>query len=710
MISKRDDLSARADRLTQLLTLAKSRREVDRILDEEFSEYQGRNNGGDKSPPGIERKAGARRDPLKTIGVWEPVLEKGQIAFVRPPNGDLWRSWADVDRIPPKGDKFRIVLLGESVARGFLLDPNFNCASALQAILESATGRRDIEIVDLAKSGMGLAELNGMLDLSLAVDPDAYVIFAGNNWSPNCLLNVMDFDHAGELLRNKGSWAAVRNYAEELAKKQVYLLVESLGNLSKERSIPIVFIIPEFNLGDWEINHGWQNPLVSGDLARQRSHMKAEAESALAKGDFNLATDLAERLIEIGEGADPAGFDILATCRIIQGKIAEARRYKENAVDSALTFMTETPRCPTALQNVLRQHGGAHGLLVVDLPFILQEYSSSELPGRKYFFDHCHMTADGLWVAMACAAEKILPLLGESPRGWRDLESYRQPVDCQVTARAHLGAAVVNAYLNQSYQTIYYHCSEAIRQSPEICDLMRLVIECHLRRSHDIGHVKKLSDYSIDPRLALMRMNPAISYHAGNDLYPTLVQCVIDVLSTDHPEIASGIADILIEEHHVNECGVSLLSLAYLDVASAQLEYFWERDQVFFKSYQAETQFRLVCKAGEAMDIRLTCRVSGDDMINREARLSVNGNVIQVFSVNSKWQMWEVTIPGELLRRGINSLVLNWPDLVIKREQRVEEAATALESFALTRRIKDLYQVYGEVYEFKVFPRLKSQI
>jgi len=709
MISEQNNLSARADRLTQLLTSAKSRQEVEQVLNEELPRRRRREDEDDQSPVGPGRKAGARHDQPKDIGIWKPVLESGQVAFVRPPNSDPWRLWAAVDHIKPKGNKFRIVLLGESVARGFFLDPDFNCALALQTILESATGRQDIEIVDLARNSLNFSELKELLEPTLAVDPDAYVIFAGNNWSPNCIEGVMDFDQAGELLRRKGSWAVVRNYAEELAREQVYLLVEFLGNMSKERSIPVVFIIPEFNLQDWEVNHGWQNPLVGGDLARQQSRLKAEAESALAIGNLNLAADLAERLIEIGEGAAPMGFDILASCRIIQGNIAEAREYKEKAIDSIQTFNTGISRCPTALQEALRQHGEAQGLLMVDLPLIFRESFPTELPGRKYFFDFCHMTADGLWMAMACAAEKILPLLGEPARAWHEIECYRQPVNRQVTAKAHLGAAIVSAYLGQSYQAIYYHCSEALRQSPESYDLMRVVIECHLRRSHDIEHVNRLGDYSMEPRLALRGMNPAVAYNAGNDLYPLLVQAVTDVLSTSHLEIARDLADLLIEEHRVTEYGSNLLSRAYLDITSSQLEYLWELDQAFLKSYQAETRFRLVSQADEATSVSFTCRVPGEEEFDREAKLSVNGTVIQTFRVNSRWQKWTVIIPGELLYRGINSLVLSWPDPVIKREQRVQEVAAALESFPLTRRIKDLYQVYGEVYEFKAFQRLESQ-
>ena len=45
----------------------------------------------------------------------------------------------------------RIALVGESVARRSMYDPHFNCAMALQRILDKAAGPDCVEVVDLAK-------------------------------------------------------------------------------------------------------------------------------------------------------------------------------------------------------------------------------------------------------------------------------------------------------------------------------------------------------------------------------------------------------------------------------------------------------------------------------------------------------------------------------------------------------------------------------
>src|SRR5262245_21445068 len=66
-----------------------------------------------------------------------PCEAGGDGSVVRVETGDAWHFWANVQKIPAKGQRQRIVLLGESVARGYLYDPQFNPAMALQAMMNA---------------------------------------------------------------------------------------------------------------------------------------------------------------------------------------------------------------------------------------------------------------------------------------------------------------------------------------------------------------------------------------------------------------------------------------------------------------------------------------------------------------------------------------------------------------------------------------------
>ncbi|MFG2121004.1 hypothetical protein [Streptomyces sp. NPDC048710] len=64
--------------------------------------------------------------------------------------------------VPAKADARRVVLVGESAARGFLLDPGLTPADVLQG--ELADGAEPVQCVDLARTGAGIADLAGLVE------------------------------------------------------------------------------------------------------------------------------------------------------------------------------------------------------------------------------------------------------------------------------------------------------------------------------------------------------------------------------------------------------------------------------------------------------------------------------------------------------------------------------------------------------------------
>ena len=137
------------------------------------------------------------------VGIWKRKSGDKEAPRVRlPDRRDEWFYWADKERIEPKRCKWRVALLGESVARGYLYDPHFNPASALEEMLKSQLAAGKIDIVDLAKSNQTLQELKVIVGQCLALRPDIIVIFAGNNWRP--YLTDSDIHYVDSVLRKEG--------------------------------------------------------------------------------------------------------------------------------------------------------------------------------------------------------------------------------------------------------------------------------------------------------------------------------------------------------------------------------------------------------------------------------------------------------------------------------------------------------------------------
>src|SRR6185369_4743396 len=268
------------------------------------------------------------------VGTWEAVEDAHGRSFFRVETGDPLHLWANVEKIPPKGSRLRIVLLGESVARGYLYDPYFNPALALQAMMSSACGASEIEVIDLARTDLTHKLLQEMINSALHLEPDAFVIFAGNNWHP--FINhrddeILDMTSA---LRKAGSWRALKELMEATLVARAKETLRALGKVIYAHRVPVVFVLPEFNLADWLTDCDCPPMLNSNDTAAWL-HARGEAEELLKGDQWEQAEPLARRMMELDEGTAAAGPNILAEVSRRRGDHGAAKTFLERARDAS---------------------------------------------------------------------------------------------------------------------------------------------------------------------------------------------------------------------------------------------------------------------------------------------------------------------------------------------------------------------------------------
>src|SRR6478735_7393215 len=92
------------------------------------------------------------------VGIWRKASSGKSAAFVREPHAARF-EWADKQQIEAKRTKWRIAVIGESVARGYLYDPDFSPAAVLDHMLQSRFAPGDIDVVDLAKLSLSIHPL-----------------------------------------------------------------------------------------------------------------------------------------------------------------------------------------------------------------------------------------------------------------------------------------------------------------------------------------------------------------------------------------------------------------------------------------------------------------------------------------------------------------------------------------------------------------------
>jgi len=183
------------------------------------------------------------------VGIWEPRIEGGKSVFVRRLDTiEEWVHWANIGRIEAKGSKRRVLFMGESVARGYLYDPDFNPGMALQMILDRQFGEGEIEVIDLARTNLGF-QIRDLAISARQLEPDIAIIFAGNNWC-NTAPTFSDVVRIDNALASEGM-AGVKRVSEEYIEQTGTGVVRDIALAYKEQGIPLVWIIPEFNLGDW---------------------------------------------------------------------------------------------------------------------------------------------------------------------------------------------------------------------------------------------------------------------------------------------------------------------------------------------------------------------------------------------------------------------------------------------------------------------------
>ncbi|HEX5883166.1 MAG TPA: hypothetical protein VFY67_01340, partial [Pyrinomonadaceae bacterium] len=354
------------------------------------------------------------------FGIWERKVENGKPCFVRRVDTvEDWHYWSNLGRIEPKGNKRRVAYIGESVARGYLYDPAFTPAQVLQKILDTQFEDGEVEVIDLARTNLGF-EVRELALAALQLEPDVAIIFAGNNWGVN-RPEPTDIADIHEALSTQGM-AGTKKISEAQIVKSGRRVVCDVSAAYKARGVPLIWMIPEFNLGDWRdavINA----PYLPGDLNRQWLSLLEEAQSALRDHDFDKAEKLGEQMIEIDRGVSVAGFYILAECRRAAKDHDGERKYRELARDAACwdSSMPYIPRPHALTQQIMRDEQSKYGYQTVDLPALLKQYLNGEIPDRRLFLDYCHLTTEGIQITMSAAASCVLRALKGIEAAWYTL-------------------------------------------------------------------------------------------------------------------------------------------------------------------------------------------------------------------------------------------------------------------------------------------------
>ncbi|HEX5875184.1 MAG TPA: hypothetical protein VFY60_11090 [Pyrinomonadaceae bacterium] len=637
------------------------------------------------------------------VGIWERKIENGKVSFVRSRETmKEWHLWANVGRIEAKGTKTRVLLLGESVARGYLYDPEYNPASVLQTILESHFGS-EIEVIDVARTSLHF-EISEVALGALQLEPDIAIIFAGNNWSVT-EPQPSEIAEIDEALSKEGITGIKRIMEEQIARKG-RRVVNDIASAYESHGVPLIWMVPEYDLVDW------RDPFTNAPYLAENANVEwlmllDQARQALREGDIYSAKERALRMLEIDHGVTVAALYILADCSHQLNDVESERKYLELARDATIWDSTRAgmPRCYSVTQELIRTEARRHKNQLIDVPGLFKEHLQGELPGRRLFLDYCHMSSEGIQVAMAAAASEVIRTLTQVETPWQMLMGDHLVPSREIEAEASFLAAIHHGHWWQSYEIVRHYCSRALSMSAHVTDLMLDYIELQTRYS-----VPMRMSESEDRMLTLG--SPLIRrYFLGTNskrLDKVLLDAIADALAEAGIDGRQRLDHVRCEEHSVRFAETNLLDYYYASSGNQSPQevawMVWTQQYKGRLSYEGEYHralwpesiFVFVSEAGCPVRLSLTCRLPRSGLNDGVISIVLNGRPQVETLIGKGWSSWEIEFPGETVRDGLNEVSVNWPIPQFSSRAELEKATVNL----CTGRFPDFYPIFGEIHSF----------
>lgn len=679
------------------------------------------------APPTVEEPAPVSQPPdrgegPRPIRIWTPREVDGELVFERPEPSPLGDHYAAVRRwTARKTAQHRVCFLGESVAAGYLYAPHLTPAELLGRYLTEVAGEDAFEVVDLARTNERLGPLAETAEAALQLDPDVFVVFVGNNWSlletpgssPYAPSVTARQRYAGEMMRGGVLGPALRARLDLV--ERVRDTLERLARIAGDR--PVVLVAPEVNLGDWE---NLQPPVWLPGRGTGRWHqLFRRALRELADHNYRAAESTAWEMVDLDEGSNPTPFRILAQALAGRGRDGEARDAAISEVDAVhypLLAFLGAPQATSTARELLLRGAEEHGFTAVDLRSVFARITGETMPGRRLFLDYCHLTPEGMKLAMVATAASVLHVTGEvGGEGLLDLAgALPDPrVSEEQEAVAKLGAVLHTAHrmtaVTSKRPILEHWIEEALDASPGV---IRAMLELVAVRSAPVP-----------PALtAAWRRNRESDYALSLQhgwVWPGLDAEVLEAISTvldragiewNHEPASLEVERRLLEHLEPPDAGVDLArGERYL--AEPLHRFFPEAmhladlpERATYRSPWPESGFCLVTAGERNFELRLSARLPPIPGWNGTRRGSVtvtlNGVRVGEVELTERWRREVLRVGRRRLRRGINRVTLSWPPLPPAGTEAMTEARRRLE----TGIAADLHPVFGEVFSLVVRP------
>jgi hypothetical protein len=622
------------------------------------------------APPGVAGFSPPAPAGAPAVGVWRAERTAGGVALRRAETADSGEChWAGVGYVPAPAGARRVVVIGESVARGGAYEPVFTPTGALARLLDrQAPGA--YQCVDLAKAGATVEALTMLAGQLPAVEPDVLVLIAGNNWARTDVARedgVTDEGLSAALavsLRDGGYAALRRAFIDRAVLPRARRCLDRLLALHAARGTQIVVVVPEFNLRGWAPPADVEVPALAPEPLARWYELRARAERGCAAADWPDVRAAAEEMRVLDGGTSPVPGQLLARAGLAAGDGAAARAGLEASRDAlaGLGLPWCTPRIISEVAGLLTGFAREHGFPCVDLRTLLASPDELGLPDQRFFHDYCHLTDEGMEVMMSAVADAIAGQPpGTTPAGPGIEPGFRSLM--------HLTAAAHSAYCGQPQENVDRYLRAAVGADPQVTGFLSGLLEV-------IEGADPRWTHSAIESLAAMQ-------HVAGALAPVMLRR--DVPHTMWA-LRAALWDVLGRAPAGAATDIDLLASRWPTPDQPYQQCTGERQPLGFALRQP--------RAGTAgLTYRTPHAPAGS-----AAEVSLNGEPLGRLAASGGWAQARFELPAAVTRAGMNWLRIRWPVPVIDTRRRHAAGAAALGRDAFP----DVLPVFGELFDARV--------
>jgi hypothetical protein len=324
-----------------------------------------------------------------------------------------------------KGDRIRVVLIGESAAGSFGFWEESTLARQLERKLLAIDDR--FEVLDLSCVNASMELCLSVMKCAVTLDPDYYVLYCGNN-EGKTLLDGFD---SGELNASNPTavrWSFLTGSISGYGASMLAALATHCSNqlsravkISRHFDVNLLYVLPESNIVDWKPQEH-----VSFSLPGQASVL---FPSSTAECGLSEASQL--QLWRAGKA-------------IMHEHPERAMALMDAARESGIgAFVNAVPQTVSTVAEALRDTCRREGIEFVDMPALFRE-SGERVPDRTRFIDYCHLSLDGIEDVSTAIGQHLL-----SREGYK----LANPIDQtqRASSREEFLGALVGAIHNYHY-------------------------------------------------------------------------------------------------------------------------------------------------------------------------------------------------------------------------------------------------------------------